>query len=41
MPRPGAPPKLSEKEQQRALELLRETPQIIDRLLVLKQAKLV
>jgi len=34
MPRPGAPPKLSEKEQQRALELLRETPQSIDRVLV-------
>lgn len=34
LPRPGAPTKLTEKEQQRALELLRETPQSIDRVLV-------
>ncbi len=33
-PRPGAPPKLTEMEQQQALEWLRETPQSVDRVLV-------
>ena len=33
-PRPGAPPMLNEQEQARALELLRETPQSIDRVLL-------
>ena len=33
-PRPGAPPKLNEKEQQRALERLKETPQSVDQALV-------
>jgi transposase len=34
MPRPGAPSKLTEEEQQRALELLRKNPQSVDQVLV-------